>query len=303
MAQHVLHVLGSDVTGLHHLVDRARRDASAEQLDEQDEPESLATNGPRACGQELEVLAARLVEGSERWRQRAGGSARLVLEQLLLMRRMLDVLADAPGAGMRGDLLVFEENPDAVLVGADEHVLRHEPPGDGVGVAVERDAEHLGDAGALDVIGVERGDRKRSELRLFLVCKDERGDLARHFVDTAVGEVVPPRARLHVEVEQVAEATPRPESGAHEADRSLNPTLLISPAEVACADSEAAGPRIVEELRIERGRRRGVREDDRLHVVEDVDGGRPVEKRQAVLHATQERAHALAHRELDVEHA
>ena len=45
MAQHVLHVLGADVAGLHHLVDRARRDARAEQLDEQDEPDGLATNG------------------------------------------------------------------------------------------------------------------------------------------------------------------------------------------------------------------------------------------------------------------
>ncbi len=303
MAQHVLHVLGTDVAGLHHLVDRARRDARAEQFDEQHEPDGLATDGAGARGQELEVLPAGVAEGSERGGQRTGGGARLVLEQLELVGWMLDVFADAPGAGMHGDLLVFEEDPHGVVVGAHEHLLRHEPPGDRVRIAVERDAEHLRDAGALDVIGVERGGRQWTELALLLVGEDESGDLARHFVNATVGEVVTPRGGLHVEVEQVAESTAGPEAGADESDRTLDPPLLISPANVAGADPEAAGASVLEEPRVEPRRGGRVREHHRLHVVEDVDGGRPAEECQAVLHASEERAHALAHRELDVEQA
>ena len=213
---------------------------------------------------------------------------------------MLDVLSDPPAAGMVGDLLVGQVQGHGVVAGAHGHLLGGEAPGDRVAVAVERDAEHLGDAGGFDVVGVERGGGHWLEQPLLLVGEDERGDLAGDFVHAAVGEVVAPRGGLGVEVEQVAEATAGPEAGAHEADRSLDASLLVALADVAGADGEATGSGVLEELRIELRREGGVRQDDGLHVVEDVDGRGAAEEDEAALHASQQRAQALAQRELDV---
>ena len=130
------------ITSAIALVDRD----GAEQLDEQSESDDLLMDGTGACGEQLEVGVSGLGERGERGRQGAGGGARLVLEQSLLVRRMLDVFADAPGASVQRDSLRSEEDRDAVVVGADDHLLADEPPGDRVFVAVEGDAEHLGDA-------------------------------------------------------------------------------------------------------------------------------------------------------------
>ena len=54
------------------------------------------------------------------------------------------------------------------------HLLGDEPPGDRVLVAIEGDAEHLGDAGALDVVGVEGRVGERLEPAFLLVLEDER---------------------------------------------------------------------------------------------------------------------------------
>ena len=64
-------------------------------------------DGTGACGEQLEVGVSGLGEGGKGGRQRAGSSARLVLEQGLLVRRMLDVFADAPGAGVQRDSLTL----------------------------------------------------------------------------------------------------------------------------------------------------------------------------------------------------
>ena len=129
--------------------------------------------GAGAGGEQLEVGAPGIAERDERRRQRAGGRARLVLEQRLLVRGVLDVLADVPRAAMLGDLLGLEEDRDEVVVGAHDDLLRGEPPRDRVAVAVEGDAEHLGHAHALDVVGIEGGRGERLEPSLLLVLEDE----------------------------------------------------------------------------------------------------------------------------------
>ncbi len=134
------------------------------------------------------------------------------------------------------------------------------------------------------------------------MVEDELGDLASHFVHAPVGEVVAPPRGLRVEVKQIAEAAPGPESAANEAYGSLDASLLVAFSHVAGADREAtAGAGVVEKPRVEDGGRRGVRGHDGLHVVEDVGQGRSAIEARAPLHATQERPHRLADRELDVE--
>ena len=46
-----------------------------------------------------------------------------------------------------------------------------------------------------------------------------------------------------------------------------------------------------------------MREHDGLHVVEDAGSGDPAKEAESSVHAAQERAHGLAHREFDVQHA
>lgn len=124
--------------------------------------------------------------------KRAGGRARLLLEQTLRVRRVLDVLSNAPRAGVEGHLLGPEEDTHRGVIGAHDHALGDKPPGDRVLVAVEGDTEHLGDARALNVVGGERRIRQRIEQALLFVLEDERGHLAGLLVDSPVGEVVAP---------------------------------------------------------------------------------------------------------------
>ena len=138
--------------------------------------------------------------------------------------------------------------------------------------------------------------------RRLLVLEDEHGHFPGLLVHAPVGEVVAPRGGLRVEVEQIAEAAPGPEAAANEADWPLDASLLVSPSDVAGPHGEAApGAGVVEKPGIEDGGGGGVREHDGLHVVEDVDGGGAPEEAQAPVHASQEGAHGLADRELDVE--
>src|ERR1019366_2592512 len=181
-------------------------------------------------------------------------------------------------------------------------LLADEPPWDGMFVAVEGDAEHLGDAMALDIVGVERRIRKRLEETSFLMLEDEDGHLSGVLMNAPVGEVIAPRGCLGVEIEQIAKASPGPEASSGEADRSLDASLLVALSDVAGAHGEAAaGAGIFEEFGIEHGGGGRVREHDGLHVVEDVDGGGAPEEVEAPVHASQERAHRLTDRELDVE--
>src|SRR5258708_3111489 len=259
-------------------------------------------DGAGARGEQLEVGVSGVGERSEGGRQSAGGGGGFVLEQGLLVRRMLDVFSDAPGAGVQRDSLGAEKDRDAVVVGADDDLLTDEPPRDGVFVAVEGDAEHVGDAMALDVVGVERRIRQGCEEPFFLMSEDEGGNFSGVLVNSPVGEVVAPRGGLRVEIEQIAETTAGPEAAADEADRSLDASLFVAPSDVAGAQAEAAaGPCVLEKFGIEHGGRGGVREHDGLHVVEDVDGGGAPVEAQAAVHASQERAHRLADREFDVE--
>src|SRR5581483_8159862 len=108
------------------------------------------------------------------------------------------------------------------------------------------------------------------EQTLLLVLEDELRDLPRDLVHATVSEVVAPPSCLRVEVEQVAHAATGPESSANETDRSLDASLFVGLSHVAGADSEAPSPCVLEEFLIEDGSGRGVREHDRLHVVEDV---------------------------------
>lgn len=188
---------------------------------------------------------------------------------------MLDVLADVPRPAMLRDAFGLEEDGDEFVVGAHDDLLRSEPPRNGVAIAIERDAEHLGDAHSLDVVGVERRLGDPLEQSPLFVLEDELRDLASDLVDATVGEVVAPSGGLRVEIEQIAEAAAGPESSPDETDRSLDAALLIGLSHVAGAHGEAAaGACVFEELRIEDGGGRGMRRHDGLHVVEDVDEGR-----------------------------
>ncbi len=89
-------------------------------------------------------------------------------------------------------LLGAEEDADGVVVGSHEHALGDEPPGDGVLVAIEVDAEHLRDASALDFVGVEGGVGQRFEPSFLFVAEDERRHLACLLMHAPVGEVVAP---------------------------------------------------------------------------------------------------------------
>jgi hypothetical protein len=94
--------------------------APPEQFDEQRESDDFLVDGAGPCGEELEVGPALFGPVGESRRERAGGGARLLLEQRLLARRMLDVLPDAPGARVQRDLLGSEKDGDAIVVGADD---------------------------------------------------------------------------------------------------------------------------------------------------------------------------------------
>src|ERR1700678_607383 len=153
---------------------------------------------------------------------------------------MLDVLADVPRATMLRDLLGLEKDRDEVVVCTHENLLRREPPGDRIAVTIEGDAKHLGHAHAVDVVGIERGVWDRLEQALLLVLEDELGDFSGDLVHASVGEVVAPPGGLGVEVEQIAEATPWPESAANEADRSLDAPPLVSFSHIATANRQAA---------------------------------------------------------------
>jgi hypothetical protein len=85
VAQDVLDVLGADMAGLHHLGDRACDGGGPEQLDEQGESDDFMMDGSRSRGEELEVGLAGLGQRGESGRQRAGGGARLVIQQRLLV--------------------------------------------------------------------------------------------------------------------------------------------------------------------------------------------------------------------------
>src|SRR5579859_1777414 len=137
-------------------------------------------NRAGARGEQLEVGAPEIPEPDERRRQVTGRRSRLVLEEPLLVRRVLDVLTDVPRSTMLSDLLGLEEDRDEGVVGADEDLLRREPPRNRVTVAVEGDAKHLGHAHAVDVVGIEGGPGKRLEQSLLLVLEDELGNLAGH---------------------------------------------------------------------------------------------------------------------------
>src|ERR1019366_3512580 len=155
---------------------------------------------------------------------------------------------------------------------------------------------------ALDVVGVERRIRKRLEETSFLMLEDEDGHLSGVLMNAPVGEVVAPRGGLRVEIEQIAKASSGPEASSDKADRPLDASLLVALSDVAGAHGEAAaGPGIFEKFGIECGGGGRVGEHDGLHVVEDVDGGGAPEEVEAPVHASQERAHRLTDRELDVE--
>src|SRR6202522_790941 len=216
---------------------------------------------------------------------------------------MLDVLSDVPEASLLRNLLGLEKARAEVVDCTHENLLRREPPRDRIAVTIEGDAKHLGHTHAVDVVGIERGVGDGLEQALLLVLEDELGDFAGDLVHAPVGEVVAPPGGLGVEVEQIAEATPWPESSANEADRSLDAPLLVSFSHIARANRKAACACVVEKPRIEDRGGRGVRRHDRLHVVEDVGDGRSLIETRAPIHAAKERAHRLADRELDVEAA
>src|SRR5208282_4675969 len=174
-----------------------------------------------------------------RGRQRTGGGARLLLEQPPLVRRVLDVLADAPRARVDGDLFGPEEDTDRVVVGAHDHVLGDEPPRHRIFVSVEDDTKQLRDAGALDLIGIEWSVGQWLEQSFLFVTEDERRHLAGLLVHPSVGKVVAPGGRLGVEVEQVAKAAAGPEATPYEADRSLDASLLVPLPHIAGHHGEA----------------------------------------------------------------
>jgi hypothetical protein len=89
VAKDVFDVPGADVAGLHDLRDGADGRGGPEQLDEQGESDDFLVDGARAGGEELEVRPSGVGEGRECGRQRAGGGARLVIEQGLLVRGVL----------------------------------------------------------------------------------------------------------------------------------------------------------------------------------------------------------------------
>jgi hypothetical protein len=134
------------------------------------------------------------------------------------------------------------------------------------------------------------------------VAEDESRHLSGLLVDPPVGEVIAPGGGLGIEVEQVAKAATGPEATPYEADRSLHASFLIASPHVAGHHREATScAGIFQEPRIEHGGERGMREDDGLHVVEDVGGGAALEELQATIHTPQEGPHGLAECELDIE--
>ena len=143
---------------------------------------------------------------------------------------------------MRGDPLGPEEDRHVVVVAAHDDALVHEVRRYGVEVAVEADAEGLGDGGGVDVVGVEGDVLDGAQGALLVVLEDQGGDLAGDLVHAVVGEGVAPGGGLDVEVEQVRGTAAGPEALADEADRALDATLLVAPADVA-GDGRRTGGR------------------------------------------------------------
>jgi len=130
-----------------------------------------------------------------------------------------------------------------LVVGAHQHGLPDQPPGDGVDVTVEGNAERLGHGAAIEVVGIEEGLGNWLELLSLLVFEDERGDLAGFLVDAIVGDVVAPCGRLRVEFEEIGEVPPRPRAAAYEADRALDARFLRRPPRCARPRRKAARTR------------------------------------------------------------
>jgi hypothetical protein len=196
VAKDVLDILGADVASSHDLVHRRSGDALAKELDEKSQPDQLALERTSAGGEYLEVADAGFAEADERRGQRIGSRTWLVGEESLLVRGMLDVLASAPATWVERDLLGTEEDGDRLVVSAHNDGLAHQAPGYRVLIAIEGDAEALGDALALDIVAIEGDVGERREQLPLLVLEDEGRDLAGLFVDSIVGEVVAPLAGL-----------------------------------------------------------------------------------------------------------
>src|SRR5262249_44361321 len=152
----VLHVLGADMAGAHHLLRGLAGSGLPKQLHEQHQPGDLAVDGARAGGQHLEVVGADLAEPQQAgWELAGGARSRLVCGSERTMLGGLDVFVDAPGSTVTGDLLRLQENEYSLVGGADEHRLPDELGRDRIEVTVEADAEALTDDSAVDIVGVE----------------------------------------------------------------------------------------------------------------------------------------------------
>src|SRR6478609_7715 len=261
-------------------------------------------NRARASGDDLEIAHSELIEADERWWQAWDTAAGFQLFEFSAVGLFFDILADFPRATVKRDLLGPEKYTHPFVVGADYDRLRYEAPGHGVDVAVEAHAVSLGDAGRIDIIGVEERAAEWFEQSPLFVLEHERWDLPSDFVHTVVGEVIAPGDGLSIEVEQVHETSTRPEAISNEADRTLDAAFFLRAPNVArCHGEASARVGVLEKPAIEARRELGVREHDGFHVVEDAGSGDAAEESECSVHAAQERAHGLADRELDVQHA
>src|SRR5690606_923885 len=127
--QHVLDVLGTNVSGSHHLIDGGAGMSYTEELNKEGQAHGLALEGPTASGEDLEVVVTGLLEVGEHGREAVRASALLELPQGSLMRAVAKILAHPPAAAVQGNLLVTEPDGYPVVVTSHDDRLRDEAPG------------------------------------------------------------------------------------------------------------------------------------------------------------------------------
>lgn len=121
------------------------------------------------------------------------------LDELFDVRRVLDGAAAVPAAGVASDFLAVGDDPNGVVVGANEDGLAHELVRNRVAVGVEPDPGFLRHDRGHDELGVGRMLRQRPQARA-LHEQPVGWALARGAVDAKVCDLVTPVPGLATEV-------------------------------------------------------------------------------------------------------
>jgi hypothetical protein len=123
--------------------------------------------------------------------------ARAALEQFLEVNRILDRAAAIPAAGVTSDLgAIFGDNPNGLVVGANEHAPSDEARWHRISVGIEPNTRFFGNDRGRDEIGVSGTLRQRSQARA-LDQQALGGPLARGGVNTLIGDLIAPFGGLN----------------------------------------------------------------------------------------------------------